>query len=80
MLRVVGPSTRHILQSYSGIKAEALGDCLEAFGSEGSLGVDVDGLSFGAAFPAGHLAGDTESVAQLGLSGTKFTKLIPNTT
>ena len=75
MLRVVRPGARHVFQRDGGIEAEAFGDCPEPFGTKGSLGVDVDGLALGATFPAGHLAGHTEGVAELGLARAEFAKL-----
>ena len=75
MLRILGPRTGHVFEGHRRIKTKPLGNHLEAFGAKGTLGIDVDGLSLGAAFPAGHLAGNAEGVTELGFSGSEFSEL-----
>lgn len=74
VFRVVGASVGHVLESHVRIQAKALGNRLEAVGTKGTFSVNVDGLALGTAFGDGHLAGDTERVGQLSLSGTELAK------
>jgi hypothetical protein len=74
VLRVVSPGTGNVFEGDGRVEAEALGDRPEALGPEGTLGVDVNGLSLGPALVDGHLAGHAQGVTELGLSGPELSK------
>ena len=74
MLRVVGTSVGHVLESNVGVQAKAFGNGLETIGTKGTFGINVNGLALGAAFGNGHLASDAKRVSQLGLARTEFAK------
>lgn len=74
MLAVVRAGVRDVLQRGDGVHVEPFGDGLETLGTEGPLGIDVHGLALGSAVGDGQLAGDAQSVAQLGLAGAELPK------
>lgn len=78
VLRVVGSSNCNIFQRRSWIQVETFGNGLETLWTEGPFRINVDGLSFGAPFVDGLLAGDTQGVTELRLPGTKFAKHFRN--
>ena len=74
MLGIVRSSVRDIFQGDGRIQPKPFGNGLQTFGSEGSFGVNVNGLAFGTAFGNWHLTGDAESVTQLRLARAELAK------
>ena len=74
LIGVMGSGVGYVIEDLLLVKAEALGNWDQTFGSEGSLSVYVHRHAFTTSLCDRQLARDAECMANLGLSCSKFSE------
>ena len=72
MLAVVGTCVGYVVHHFVAVELEPLADVAETFGTEGSLGVNVERLSRSAAFAHRELTDHRERVTELRFTGSEL--------
>ena len=74
----MGPGIEDVVQNGFLVQIISLGDGPEAVGPEGIFGVKEQDFSPGVSVCPGHLGGDAQGVAELGLARPEFPKSLGN--